>query len=191
MLSNDLLSFALKDYLLPFLPADFRIYQLGEIPKDVDLLIVDYPTLASGKVRPFKDAKVLLLDLGVSPAEKRGAFLVYGVRGVIQRDATLALLLKAIERVQAGEFWMDQETLREVVNVSRDGRMTPKGITPREKEVLCLLCKGYTNKEIAAELGISLSTVKGILGNLYRKFNVSGRSMLQAVVSRGRLLLDV
>lgn len=187
-LSNRLLSLALKELVLSVLPSGWKAYEGDDVPRDVDVLVVDYPVLSAGRVSAFRGAKVLVLDTGLSVAEKRGCFLLHGVKGVVQRDATLSLLIKALDRVHKGELWIDQETLKELVTVSRNGRMVPKGVTPRERDVLFLVCKGYTNKEIASELGISLSTVKSILGNLYRKFNVSGRSMLQATVTRGQLL---
>lgn len=187
-LSNRILSLALKELVLSALPFGWKAYEGDGVPGDVDVLVVDYPVLSSGRVSAFRGAKVLVLDTGLSMAEKRGCFLLHGVKGVVQRDAALPLFIKALDRVNKGELWIDQETLKEVVKVSRNGRMVPKGVTPRERDVLFLVCKGYTNKEIASELGISLSTVKSILGNLYRKFNVSGRSMLQATVTRGQLL---
>ena len=53
-------------------------------------------------------------------------------------------------------------------------------LTPREREVLALLCEGLSNKLISRELGISVSTVKIHVSNIFAELNVSSR--LQAVV---------
>jgi len=52
---------------------------------------------------------------------------------------------------------------------------TPAHLTPREKEVLALLKKGFADKEIAAELGISPRLAKYHVAELRRKFKVTTR----------------
>ncbi len=184
-LNNILLSSALKEFIKSFLPSEVSIVEFSqETPlEEVDLLILDYKTLLS--IARFPETKVLLLDTGLSTSEKRTAFLLYNVNGILQLDASPELLLKAIEKLTSGELWMDQGTLREIVNYSKNGRAVSVSLTPREKEVLSLICKGYSNKEIAKKLSISLSTVKNILRSLYRKLNVSTRSSLQALFIEG------
>ena len=185
-LNNILLSSALKEFIKSFLPSEVSIVEFSqETPlEEVDLLILDYKTLLS--ITRFPETKVLLVDTGLSTSEKRTAFLLYNVNGILQSDASPELLLKAIEKIMNGELWMDQGTLREVVNYSKNERPLSVSLTPREKEVLNLICKGHSNKEIAKELSISLSTVKNTLRGLYRKLNVSTRSSLQALFIEGK-----
>lgn len=57
----------------------------------------------------------------------------------------------------------------------RETRLNQHGVPPREREVYDLLSKGYTYKEIARLLGISLSTVKTHADHLYRKTKTSNR----------------
>jgi DNA-binding NarL/FixJ family response regulator len=59
-------------------------------------------------------------------------------------------------------------------------RRTKEGLTSREQEVLHLLTKGCTNKEIAQSLFISEKTVKSHLNSIFRKLNVTRR--LQAIL---------
>ena len=54
-------------------------------------------------------------------------------------------------------------------------------LTPRQRQILALLCDGMPNKLICRELGISLGTVKVHLGRIFRELGVSSR--LQAVVT--------
>ena len=55
-------------------------------------------------------------------------------------------------------------------------------VTPREKEVLSLICNGFSNKEIAVKLGISEQTVKNYVSELMAKSSTHSRTQL-AIVS--------
>ncbi len=56
-------------------------------------------------------------------------------------------------------------------------------LTPREQEVVALVCLGFTNREIAARLSIAPNTVKSRLQNVLRKFNIHKRTDLRAMLS--------
>lgn len=63
----------------------------------------------------------------------------------------------------------------------------PDALTPREAEVLRLVAAGRTNKEIAAELVVSVHTIERHLANAYRKISVRNRADATAYVLRSRL----
>jgi LuxR family maltose regulon positive regulatory protein len=69
---------------------------------------------------------------------------------------------------------------------SRSGEL-PDPLTPRELEILRLICKGYSNPEIASELMVSLNTVKKHTSNIYGKLGV--RSRTQAIARAQQLNL--
>jgi LuxR family maltose regulon positive regulatory protein len=54
------------------------------------------------------------------------------------------------------------------------GRLDP--LTPRELEILRLICQGYSNPEIASELVVTLNTIKKHTSNIYSKLGVSSRT---------------
>ncbi|HZY45997.1 MAG TPA: helix-turn-helix transcriptional regulator [Anaerolineae bacterium] len=56
-------------------------------------------------------------------------------------------------------------------------------LTPREKEVVQLIRQGYSNKQVANELGISVSTVKWNMTNILAKFEVESSKQLIALLS--------
>jgi DNA-binding CsgD family transcriptional regulator len=66
------------------------------------------------------------------------------------------------------------------------GRSRP-GLTPREHEVLSLLCQGYRNNEIAEQMEISIKTVESHLRHIYPKLSVGHRAEAVAVAIRGGL----
>jgi pimeloyl-ACP methyl ester carboxylesterase/DNA-binding CsgD family transcriptional regulator len=79
---------------------------------------------------------------------------------------------------------------RAAVGASAKGATTPPapdGLTPREVEVLRHVAAGSTNKEIAAELGVAVSTIERHLVNLYTKIGARGRAGAIAYTLRHRL----
>jgi DNA-binding CsgD family transcriptional regulator len=61
---------------------------------------------------------------------------------------------------------------------------TMPALTPREKEIVRLIRKGYSNKEIATELGIAVTTVKWNMTNILAKFEVESSKQLIALLVR-------
>jgi DNA-binding CsgD family transcriptional regulator len=81
--------------------------------------------------------------------------------------------------------------LGEAVHVQLTGsasmvRFDSLGLTPREQAVLRLLCRGWTNAQIAAQLGSSPRTVKNQMSSILRKTNTSNRTELAAGTARRR-----
>ena len=75
---------------------------------------------------------------------------------------------------QRGELITAVRTMREKMN-ERLPRTQELSLTPQEKKVLKLVVKAQTNKEIAATMGISPSTVKRHLESVLRKLNLENR----------------
>ena len=111
-----------------------------------------------------------------------------GAKGYISDDSAASDIPKAIRAVHRGELWaarsmvsrfVDQEA---IADSSRHNARenNQESLTSREQEVLRLLAKGGTNKEIAQDLFISEKTVKCHVNNIFKKLNVTRR--LQAVL---------
>ncbi len=58
-----------------------------------------------------------------------------------------------------------------------------KGLTPREQEIAALICLDYTNRQIAAQLSISIETVKSHTTSLLRKFNLTRKAQLRMLLA--------
>ena len=101
-----------------------------------------------------------------------------GVSGYVLKQSAPAELLQAIRVAAAGGQYLDS-TLRARVadRRARDGLVGKAGatITDRESEVLRLIASGYSNKEIASQLCLSVKTVEAHKANAMRKLGLAGR----------------
>ena len=103
--------------------------------------------------------------------------------GYILKDAAARELLGAIRAVYRGEAVLSPAITRLVIeDYLRWGDLQPEsdssGLSPREREVLQLVAEGYTNKQIAEILSISIKTVQAHRSNLMSKLDLHDRGEL-------------
>jgi DNA-binding NarL/FixJ family response regulator len=111
-----------------------------------------------------------------------------GAKGYIPKDSSISSLVNAIKAVHNGELWIERKLIAKYFNgdITADSWLagSPKKIeevlTPREQDVLRILMKGATNKEIGRQLFICEKTVKSHLNSIFKKLNVSRR--LEAIL---------
>jgi DNA-binding NarL/FixJ family response regulator len=103
-----------------------------------------------------------------------------GVNGYVLKQSASAVLLSAIRAVASGQTFLDPALTSKVVG-SYVAKSASKGITPqnepsaREREVLRMIAWGYSNKEIAARLDLSVKTVEVHKANAMRKLCMTSR----------------
>lgn len=124
----------------------------------------------------FPEIRVVVLSMHCDAEYVRRA-LELGVRGYVLKDAPAEQLLHAIGQVHAGGRFFSP-ALQETVDQCEASQRSPRGLTPREAEVLQLLSQGRSNKEIAAALGASIRTVETHRLHLRRKLHIAGRAEL-------------
>lgn len=106
-----------------------------------------------------------------------------GASGYLLKNMPPSELIQAVEQVHAGGAPMSMQIARKVVNHFQQVKQLnadAEQLTKREQEILALLAKGFLYKEIADQLGITLSTVRAHLHTVYEKLHVQSRT--QAVV---------
>jgi two-component system NarL family response regulator len=109
-----------------------------------------------------------------------------GARAYILKDAAREELMAAIRKVHAGE-----RVISPAVGARLAERMTRAELTAREIEVLKLMAKGRSNKEIGSTLGIAEVTVKLHVGHLLTKLNANDRTQAATTaLQRGILHLE-
>ncbi len=106
-------------------------------------------------------------------------------RGALTCDATAAERARALDAVLAGELWLPRRVLQwlyvKYVEATEAGHALRQGsspLTPRESEVMALLQRGMTNREIAVRLGVSINTVKKHLSSGFDKLGIHRRRQL-------------
>jgi two-component system NarL family response regulator len=104
-----------------------------------------------------------------------------GAKGYLLKDARREDLLEAIRSVHAGRRWIPVPVAARLAD-----RVGAPELTAREKDVLMLIVRGRSNKEIGAALAITEGTVKGHVNNILGKLGVGGRTEAAiAAVQRG------
>ena len=118
-------------------------------------------------------------------AEKIFSALAAGASGYLLKRTTEAELLAAIADLKEGGSPMTSAIARKVVQSFRKPKPhrppdAAAQLSPREKEVLELLARGYLYKEIAEQLKISVPTVNAHIRNMYEKLHVHSRGQAVA-----------
>jgi DNA-binding NarL/FixJ family response regulator len=102
-----------------------------------------------------------------------------GVLGYVLKQSAPAELLQAIRTAAAGEPYLDSTLAKRVTSgfLAREGRTNNAGavLSDREAEVLRRIASGYSNKETAARLSLSVKTVEAHKANAMRKLGLNGR----------------
>jgi len=103
-----------------------------------------------------------------------------GVSGYVLKQSAPSELLQAIRAAAAGGQYLDSTLTKRVTAgfLGREGKSVNKpaaALSEREADVLRLIASGYSNKEIAAKLSISVKTVEAHKANAMRKLGLNGR----------------
>lgn len=105
-----------------------------------------------------------------------------GAAGFVLKDSPAEELIRAVRIVAAGEAVLDPAVTARVLDTYRsapgpgDNSASLGRLTTRERAVLGLIGRGLSNDEIAAELVISVVTVKSHVGNIFHKLDVRDRA---------------
>jgi DNA-binding NarL/FixJ family response regulator len=115
--------------------------------------------------------------------------LAAGAVGYLLKETSREELIAALREVHAGGAPMTSYIARKVVQTFQRSRSEPVGenLTPREREVLGLLARGYLYKEIADALKISMPTVSTHIRRIYDKLHVNSRGRAVAKFTQSAL----
>ena len=141
-------------------------------------------------------AHILVLTTAIDEAHMVEA-LALGARGVLLKDSATPLLFEGIRCVMTGGYWVGHERVASLAQVLRDfAPLTSSetnsknfGLTRREFDIVAAVVAGYTNKDTAQNLSVSVQTVKHHLTNIFDKLGVYSRLEL-ALFAINHELLD-
>jgi DNA-binding NarL/FixJ family response regulator len=122
------------------------------------------------------------------------AVLQAGANGYVLKTASPLEIIQAVRDVHAGKSAVNaliaQKLISQITRQTNEPVIEP--LTERELEVLTMAAKGYTNKAIGAQLGISDRTVQGHLAHIFDKLNAASRTeAVMRAVSLGWIARDV
>ncbi|MCG3208909.1 MAG: Transcriptional regulatory protein DegU [Anaerolineae bacterium] len=162
----------------------------GELQPDVLVMDVRMPKMSGVEAtrtikQDFPKIKILVLTAH-DDDEYVFALLQAGANGYLLKTAEIEELVRAIRTVAAGQSALAPEVTGKVVAQFASGKSLPEvlnesqetydGLTDRELDILQLVGKGLSNKQIGKQLFISDRTVQAHLSNIFSKLNVSSRT---------------
>jgi len=140
--------------------------------------------LFAGLLRVAIGTRIIILTLVQDPALYKQAIRL-GAMGLVSKKETSEVLLNAIDRVSAGEIWLEGSTAARMIvellanhNIADPDEANIARLTHREREVAALVAKALKNKQIAQRLFISEATVSHHLTSIFNKLGISDRSQL-------------
>jgi two-component system nitrate/nitrite response regulator NarL len=139
--------------------------------------------------------RTIILSGGLEKAQLLNAIQL-GARGVVLKTCATELLFEAMTCVMAGQSWVGQTLIADLMDVVRSlphqsagaARHQPFGLTPREREVLSLVVEGCANKEIAQRFAVSEETIKHHLTRMFDKVGAANRVELALTATRNGLV---
>jgi DNA-binding NarL/FixJ family response regulator len=96
-----------------------------------------------------------------------------GMRGILKKTLPVSSMIECLRAVGRGNIWIENSISNQVVGFL-NRRNLPR-LTPREYEIVALICRGLKNKQIAGELSITIGTVKVHLMHIFEKTGVKDR----------------
>ena len=174
---------------------------LYDHPVDVILMDLCMPGLdgieATRLVKKhFPEIKVIILT-GFSDGESVYDAMSAGADGYCMKDVRVERLAQIIELVLEGSIFLDRQvgkTIMDLLPLGTPGKMHGPiphdviALTSREKDVLLLISKGMSNREISEELKIAIHTVKVHVCNILQKLSVDDRTQAAIKALRDGLL---
>jgi DNA-binding NarL/FixJ family response regulator len=150
---------------------------IGETQPDVVLLDLKMPGLDGQGVldRLQKEGPRILVLTSATDAERVPAAIAAGAAGFVYKDIDPDALASAIRTVHAGQVLLAPVAMRGLMSGGGNAPSAPS-LTPRESQVLGLIAKGQTNRQIARALGVSEKTVKTHVTNLLRRIGAADRT---------------
>ena len=151
-----------------------------------DVIVMDISMPELNGLAATRKLKKLLPDAAIVTLTRHSddaylqELLRAGVAGYVLKQSEPHELLAAIRAAAAGKQYLDSTLTARVTAafLERDGKRTGKAVgtlSDREAEVLRLIASGYSNKEIASRLELSVKTVEAHKANAMRKLDLNGR----------------
>jgi DNA-binding NarL/FixJ family response regulator len=166
--------------------AEAALQGLVVVGQRPDVVLMDIHMAGMNGIECVERLKELLPEIQIvmltvyEDTEQIFRALASGASGYLLKRLNPDKLLEAIQEVHEGGSPMSHSIARKVVasfqKTERAGGDQPELLSPREQTVLDCLAKGLAYKQIADQLGISVTTIRSYLRRIYEKLHVQSRS---------------
>lgn len=163
--------------------AEEALARLPSLDADVVLMDIQLPGLSGieciAKLKLRQPGIQILMLTVFEDHDQIFESLAAGASGYLLKQTPPDKLLEAIEELHRGGSPMSTQIARRVVEVFQQAGPSAEAtaeLSPREKDIIARLAKGYLYKEIASQLGISIETVRTHIHNTYEKLHVRSRT---------------
>lgn len=145
---------------------------------DVILLDIDMPIMNGAETfkyikNKFPKIKVIILSMH-SESLMISDLIMSGVNGYVTKGSSIETLIETLNQVNQNDFYFQPNISSLLINQLKNGndtKLQSEKLTPREIEILHLICQGKSHKQIANNLYITTRTVDFHKSNLYKKTN--------------------
>lgn len=166
--------------------------QFRDQAPDVLLMDISMPKrdgfdTAEGVKRMYPDVKIIFLTMHKSEEMLSNAFHS-GCSGYVLKENAFEELAAAIRKVMAGDIYVSSELTPIMLSGFLSNAKEPRDLSGREREILKLLAEGYSNKEIAGLLAISVKTVETHRANIMRKHHFKNITELVLYAVRNHII---
>ncbi len=181
-----------------------KIIALRRSPENLDpdvvmlshILLIDFSLSIILKIKNLFSRAHILVHGYEANIEKVAEILIAGAKGYFLLSSRPQELVESLKSAGRGLISGPPEaialTVQRLISL-KSRRLTivaTETIAPRERVIINLLAKGWTNKEIANKLGVAEVTIKAHLSRLYKRFNVRSRIQLLRYAFERDLILD-
>jgi DNA-binding NarL/FixJ family response regulator len=164
------------------------VEEAARLAPDVVLMDLVMPELdgieAMRRIRAQRPQTRVIVLTSFGDDEKLMPAVRAGAAGYLLKSAPPAEVVRAIRAAHDGEAVIDPKAAGRLLDVLSEAGPDTHGLTPREREVLALLCHGLSNKRIAGELGLAEKTVKTHVGHIFGKLGVTDRTQAALIALR-------
>lgn len=136
----------------------------------------------------YPEVKILMITSYSDDEDALISSILAGASGYLLKNLSRAELLKAIRQVAAGQSLIDPETTTQAMERLTQASGPAGELTEREREVLALVARGYTNKQIADTLVVSEKTARNHVSHILEKLGLSRRSEAAAFAVEHKLV---
>lgn len=175
-----------------------------EIAPDIIIMDINLPDMTGvdcvAAIAPrLPNTQILIVTVYQDP-ETTFRAITAGAHGYLVKPVMPEQLIEAIREIRAGGVPMTRAIARKVIQAFRSmsggaaeppappARSPDTSLSPREQQVIELLVKGYSYKEVAGQLGISTGTVGTYVTRIYEKLHVTSRREIVARLQGGDVI---